>query len=323
MSLDADALYDRRALRRKLTLWRVLALVATALVIIGLGLAFGGRSLLQTQGAHVARLTISGVITGDQETVDAIRRVKDAKNASAAIVAINSPGGTTTGSERLYQELRELAKAKPTVAVVTGMAASGGYIAAMGTDRIIAPETGVVGSIGVIMQYPNFSKTLDMVGVKVESVRSTLLKAQPSGLEPTPPEAREAVTATVLDTYAWFKKLVKDRRALSPAELEKVVDGRVFTGRQGLPLKLIDELGAEREARAWLETSRSISKDLKIVDYRRQSSINRFGLFSALAGVAAAFGFDDAAAAIGAARHSVEAQSLDGLLSVWQPSEQN
>lgn len=323
MSLDADALYDRRTLRRKLTLWRVLALVAAGLLIVGLGIAFGGRNLLRTQTDHVARLTISGLITGDQQTVDAIRRVKNARHASAAVVAINSPGGTTTGSETLYRELRELAKAKPTVAVVTGMAASGGYIAALGTDRIISPETGVVGSIGVIMQYPNFSKTLDMVGVKVEAVRSTPLKAQPSGFEPTLPEAREALTATVLDTYAWFKDLVKERRALSQAELDKVVDGRVFTGRQGLPLKLVDELGAEREARAWLEANHKVSKDLRILDYRRQSSVNRFGLFSALAGVAAAFGFEDAAAAIGAARHSVEAQSLDGLVSVWQPPAQN
>jgi len=323
MSLDADALYDRRNLRRKLTFWRVLALVVAGLLIVGLGLAYGGRNLLRAQTPHVARFVVSGLITGDQQTIDTIRRIKNAKSASAAIIEINSPGGTTTGSERLYRELRELSKAKPTVAVVTGMAASGGYIAAMGTERIIVPETGIVGSIGVIMQYPNFTRTLDMVGVKVEAVRSSPLKAQPSGFEPTLPEAREALNATVQDTYAWFKDLVRERRALSQTELDKVTDGRVFTGRQGLPLKLLDEIGSEREAQGWLESAHKVSKDLRIVEYKKQSAISRFGLFSVLAGIASTLGFEDAAAAIGTVRQSAEAQSLDGLVSVWQPPAQN
>ena len=323
MSLDADALYDRRNLRRKLTVWRVLALLGAALLVIGLGLAFGGRNMLSTQTPHVARFVVSGLITGDQQTIDAIRRIKETRSASAAIIAINSPGGTTTGSERLYRELRELSKVKPTVAVVTGMAASGGYIAAMGTERIVVQETGIVGSIGVIMQYPNFTRTLDMVGVKVEAVRSTPLKAQPSGFEPTMPEAREALNATVQDTYAWFKDLVRERRALTQAELDKVTDGRVFTGRQGLPLKLLDEIGSEREAQGWLESTHKVSRTLRIVEYKKQSAISGFGLFTALAGVASSLGFEDAAAAIGSIRQAAEAQSLDGLVSVWQPPAQN
>lgn len=323
MSLEADAMIDRRSLRRKLSLWRVLALVAAGLAIVAIGLAFGGRSLLSTSTPHVARLEINGVITGDKPTLEAIRRAKDSKSATAAIVTINSPGGTTTGSEALYRELRELAQAKPTVALVTGTAASGGYIAAMGTDRIIAPETGIVGSIGVVLQYPNLVKTLDMIGVKVESVRSTPLKAQPSGVEPTPPEATAALTSTVMDTYDWFKALVKERRKLNEDELRKVTDGRVFTGRQGVPVKLVDELGGEKEARAWLESQHKISTNLKIVDYRRNTSLDRFGLLSIAGGVAAAMGLDDVATALLSARQTVEAQSLDGLVSVWQPQVQN
>jgi protease-4 len=323
MSLDADAMIDRRSLRRKLSLWRVLALVAAGLAIAAVGLAFGGRNLIAGSGPHVARLEINGVITVDKPTLDAIRRAKDAKAATAAIVTINSPGGTTTGSEALYRALRELSEAKPTVALVTGTAASGGYIAAMGTNRIIAPETGIVGSIGVVLQYPNLVRTLDMIGVKVESVRSSPLKAQPSGIEPTPPEATEALKATVMDTYDWFKALVKDRRKLNDAELAAVTDGRVFTGRQGLPRKLIDELGGEKEARAWLEKEHKVATSLRIVDYRRTSSLNRFGLFSMAGGLATAMGMDDVAAALLSARQSAEAQALDGLVSVWQPHGQN
>lgn len=318
MSFDADAMIDRRSLRRKLTFWRVLAIVAALVLIVGLGLAYGARNF-GTQTSHIARVAVTGLITGDQATLDTIRRAKTTKNAVAALVTINSPGGTTTGSEAVYDEIRELAKVKPTVAIVTGTAASGAYIAALGTDRIYALETGIVGSIGVILQYPNFSKLLDSVGVKVEAVRSTPLKALPSGIEPTPPEAREAIAATVLDTYDWFKNLVKTRRQLSDEELTKVVDGRVFTGRQGMPLKLVDQLGGEREALAWLEQEKKIDKSLRVVEYRRQTSLNRFGMLSVIAGAASILGYEDAASVLSAAQRQADVHSLDGLLAVWQP----
>jgi len=323
VSLEADFLIDRRRLRRKLTLWRVLAFVAAAGAVVALGLMSGGKDLIEAQSSHVARLTLSGLITVDKPTLEAIRRVKDSKSAVAAIVSINSPGGTTTGSEAIYRELRDLAAAKPTVAVVSGTAASGAYVAALGTERIIAPETALVGSIGVIIQYPNFVKILDTLGVKVEAVRSSPLKAQPSGVEPTPPEARQALEASVADSYDWFKGLVKDRRKLSGADLDKVVDGRVFTGRQALPLRLIDEIGSEKEALAWLEKDKALAKDLKVRDYKRINPDDKLGLFSLASGTAALFGYDRAAAALATTGRGIEAQSLDGLLSIWQPQGEN
>lgn len=323
MTFEADYLIDRRHLRRKLTLWRVLAFVGGGAAVVALGLMAGGKDVLSSHNSHVARLTVSGLITVDKPMLDAIRRVKDNTAAAAAIISINSPGGTTTGSEALFRELRDLAKVKPTVAVVTGTAASGAYIAAMGAERIIAPETAIVGSIGVIIQYPNFVKTLDAIGVKVEAVRSSPLKAQPSGIEPTPPEARAALEASVADSYAWFKGLVKDRRSLSDEDLAKVADGRVFTGRQGLPLKLIDQIGNETDALAWLEADKALPKKLKVLDYKKTNPADRLGLFSLAAGAAAGMGFDRMAATISAWGRGMEAQSLDGLLSIWQPHGEN
>ncbi|HRK24058.1 MAG TPA: signal peptide peptidase SppA [Beijerinckiaceae bacterium] len=323
MSLDADYLIDRRRLRRKLTLWRVLACAAGAAALIALGLMSGGKELVDSQSAHIARLTVSGLITSDKPMLEAIRKVKDAASAKAAIVSINSPGGTTTGSEALFRELRDLAVAKPTVAVVTGTAASGAYVAAIGTERIFAPETALIGSIGVIVQYPNFVKTLELMGVKVEAVRSSPLKAMPSGVEPTLPEARAALEASVADSYAWFKGLVKDRRSLSEEELVKVSDGRVFTGRQSVPLKLVDQIGSEKEAIAWLESEKSIAKSLKVRDYKRVDPNDRLGLFSLAAGIADFFGHEEFAASLRTTGRGIAAQSLDGLLSVWQPRIEN
>lgn len=322
MSIEADYLVDRRKLRRKLTLWRVLAFVGAAIAVVVLGFFAGGKDLIERQSEHIARLTIEGVITGDKRTLDVIKRVKESGNAKAVVISINSPGGTTTGSEALHLALRDLARAKPTVAVVTGVAASGAYIAAMGSDHIVAPQTAIVGSIGVIIQYPNVSRLLDTVGVKFESVRSSPLKAQPSGYEPTLPEARAALEATVADSYTWFKDMVKDRRALNDAELAKVADGRVFTGRQGLPLKLIDAIGNEVDGVSWLENEKKIAKNLPVRDYRRVTP-DRLGLLSASAVIAEFIGFGAIAESLRASQASLDVHSLDGLVSVWHPNGQN
>ena len=171
--------------------------------------AGGASSLLP----HVARVAIGGLITGDKETIKLIDNVTKS-NAAAVIVEIDSPGGTTSGSERLYDALRRLSAKKPTVAVVRGLAASGAYIAAIGTDHIVAQTTSLVGSIGVLFQFPNVSGALDKIGVKVETIKSSPLKASPNGLEPTTPEAKAAIDALVVDSYGWFKALVKDRRKM-------------------------------------------------------------------------------------------------------------
>ena len=122
-------------------MWRALALLGIALALIALG-----WRLLGTRGGagslvpHIARLSITGLIVGDRETIDLVEDVTKS-NAAAVLVEIDSPGGTTSGSERLYQALRRLSAKKPTVAVVRGLAASGAYIAAIGTDHILAQTT--------------------------------------------------------------------------------------------------------------------------------------------------------------------------------------
>ena len=250
---EADFLVDRRLLRRKLTFWRVALFALLAALLIGVGVHYAGGDGAPGGGRHIARLAIEGVITGDKDTLKLIKDIGESRSAEALIVTIESPGGTTTGAEKLYKELRLVAEKKPVVAVIGTVAASGGYIAALGTDRIFAEGNSLVGSIGVLFQFPNFSKLLDTVGVAFESVKSSPLKAAPSGVEPTSPEARAALAALVTDSFDWFKGLVKERRHLDDRQVARVSDGRVFTGRQGIDLSLVDALGGEREAIAWLE----------------------------------------------------------------------
>ena len=315
-----ETILDRRQLRRKLTFWRVLALGAAALAIVVAAARFGGATGHLTP--HIARLDIKGLITGDRETIKLIKDVGESK-ASAVIVEISSPGGTVTGSERIYDELRRVAQKKPVVAVVDSLAASGGYIVALGGDRIFADDNALVGSIGVLFQFPNVSKLLDTIGVKVETIKSSPLKASPNGFEPTSDAARAAINALVVDSYDWFKGLVKDRRKMSDSELATVADGRVFTGHQGLPLKLIDAYGGEREAVAWLEQEKGVAKGLPVQEWKKPSSASRLGLFSLASDAFAALGFSQAAELAQKVEGAQDAAALDGLLAIWHVDAQH
>ena len=313
-----DQLIERRRLQRRVSRWRAFALLAVALAILAVGWRIAGsRGGPGALVAHVARLQIGGLITGDRETVKLIDDVAKS-NASGVLVMIDSPGGTTVGSERIYDALRRLSVKKPTVAVVGTLAASGAYIAAIGTDHIIAQGNSLVGSIGVLFQFPNVSGALDKIGVKVETIKSSPLKASPNGFEPTTPEAKAAIDALVVDSYTWFKDLVKSRRGMDDKGLAAVDDGRVFTGRQGIGLHLIDGLGEERDGLKYLQEKRGVSKNLPVLDWKANSGLSRFKLFSSAADLATLMGFDTVSRLIDATGYLAEAQTFDGLVSLWQ-----
>jgi protease-4 len=327
MSLDADQIVDRRRLRRKLTLWRVFAVVLAIVAAGAVAVRFvGGETLLaETSGNYVARVTITGLIRNDQERVESLDRLAKSR-AAAVIVHIDSPGGTTAGAEQLYDSLRAVAAKKPLVVVVDGLAASGGYIAALAAEHIIAQGSALVGSIGVLFQYPNVADLLRTIGVKVEEVKSSPLKAAPSGFEPTSPEARAAIESIVRDTYAWFRGLVKERRKLDDAMLERVADGRVFTGRQALELKLVDQLGAEAAALDWLARRKNIDPKWPVRDWRLRSRFSDLSfLHLAVATLFEAAGVTSLARRLedSATVKAMERLNLDGLLALWHPASLN
>ena len=324
MSLDADAIVDRRRMRRKLTFWRVAALLVV-LVAIGIaGLALMPATGLKPGDTAIARIKIQGIIRGNQNRVEALERLAKS-HARAVIVHLDSPGGTTAGSEQLYDALRALQEKKPMVVVVDGLAASGAYIAALASEHIIAHDTSLVGSIGVLFQYPNFTDVLKTIGIKVEEVKSSPLKAAPNGFEPTSPEARAAIEAIVLDSYGWFKGLVKDRRKLDDSQLAKVADGRVFTGRQAVPLRLVDAIGNEKSAIVWLEKEKKVPANTPVRDFSLEPRFSELSFLHV-----AAWGFRQAGLTSWsqqiqewAGAQAFERLNLDGLLALWHPSSSN
>ncbi len=262
----ADATTDRRRLKRRLVWWRASAIIAIAALIAAVVFFQGGREAWDSGGAYIARVPIAGVIEDSPAAEAHLLNLADNPRVAGVILHINSPGGTFSGSEALYGSLRKLAAAKPTAAVVGGMAASGAYMAAVAADHIVARSGSVVGSVGVIFQMPQLHRLLDDIGIDIETVRSGELKAVPSPTQETTPAARQAAEGLVEDLFQQFVGIVADRRSLSRAALDEVKRGGVYTGRRGLELGLIDAIGGEDTALQWLENDRSLAGNLPVID---------------------------------------------------------
>ena len=310
MISEAELIVDRRRLKRKLTLWRILAVVLAIAAIAALVWEAGGRKRID----HLARISVEGLITGDQKTLDLLKEVNEADQVKAVILRIDSPGGTTAGSEAIYEAVRKISAKKPVVAVMDTVAASGGYITALAADRIVARGNTITGSIGVIFSFPEVSKLLDTVGIRMEELKSGDLKAEPSPYRPVTEKARAVSMEMVRDGYDWFTGLVAERRQLPMERVRELSDGRVYTGRQAVAAKLIDELGGEETAVAWLTSEKKIAAGLKVVDWEPKSERSPTGLGFASGFLLRALGLESLEKAVAQAK-------LDGLLVLWHPAQ--
>ena len=263
MSATADLILERRRARRRLAFWRIVAIVA----LVVAAFAVIPRVAAPITGDHVARIRIGGLILADPHRAAMLHRIAKDDSIKALMVDINSPGGSVAGSEALYENLRAVAAKKPVVAVMSEVAASGGYITALAADHIVARGNTLTGSIGVLAETPNVAGLLDKIGVSFITVKSKPLKAEPSMTSPPAPGAIEAERALIDDSYAWFKGLVAERRGITGAALEDDSDGRAFTGRQALKRGLIDAIGGEGKARDWLAQKHGIARDMAVRDY--------------------------------------------------------
>jgi len=315
MSLDADVLVDRRRLRRSVTVWRALAVIAIVAAIIGAIFVYTDAS--GRNAPHIARLPIEGVITDDRDTVELIDELALNDNVKGVILYINSPGGSTTGGEVTYNALRELAEKKPVVAQIGTLGASAGYLIALAGDHIVAHYTSLTGSIGVLMQYGQVHDLLDKLGIQMDMVKSGPLKAEPSPFDAPPEAAVDMLQGLVMDSYDWFVGLVAERRNLDDATARSLADGRVFTGHQALQAKLVDTIGGEAAAVDWLGSERGVDVELPVRTWKTGDDLDDLPFTSRIAhgfatGVLDALGFGD-----GLPLSLGGPVQLDGLVSLW------
>jgi protease-4 len=305
MSLETDLLLDRRRLKRRLFFWRsltvLIVLAAVVVALRGSGWRFGG--------SHVARLTVSGIITADRRLDRNVAKVADDDRAKALLVLIDSPGGSVAGGQALHNAIARVAAKKPVVVVMGGTAASAGYMIAAPATRIFAQESTLTGSIGVLLETGDISGLLKSIGVSADPIVSGPLKDQPSFVKPLSPQGREVLQGLVMDMYDQFVGMVAEGRHMDPARVRELADGRPYTGRQALKLGLVDAIGGERDARQWLAQAKGISADLPAEDVSSGSYTSR-----ALS-VSLGWMFEEL-------RKSLFSQGviLDGAWAVWQRS---
>jgi protease-4 len=308
MSLETDLLIDRRRLKRRLVFWRAAAALAVAssvLLALGPYLPLGGR-------AHLARLTVAGLITESRTLTETVAGLAKDDAVRGLIVYVDSPGGNVAGGESLHQAIAEVAARKPVVTVMGGTAASAGYMIAVPAARIFARESTLTGSIGVLLQTGEVSGLLERIGVTAEAITSGPLKNQPSFTHPTSPRGREVLQALVMDMYEQFVGIVAAGRHMPADQVRALADGRAYTGRQALGLGLVDAIGGEAEARAWLAAEKGIPESLPVEDVEPSGFARR--------ALAASF-----SPVLGDVMKTVLSQglTLDGAWAIWQPSGGN
>ena len=309
MNDKIDYIIDRHRLRRKLSTWRIIAIL---IAVIGAGVISAlVVDEIETFEDHIARIHIEGTIIYDAELIELIDEVKDNELVKGVVIVIDSPGGTIVGGESLFNAINELAQDKPTTATINTLGASAGYLVATATEYIVAHQTSIVGSIGVIFQYPQIDKMLEDYGIKVKEIKSSPLKAAPSIFAPENPEARKMMQTMINDSFKWFKNLVAQQRGYSNEEIEKIADGSIYTGNQALDIKLIDAVGGEDVARKWLIDTKGLNEELDIITHEVHSD-ETFGYLTPSGIINSIVNNRDIKKWI---KKNI---SLDGMLAIWQ-----
>jgi len=313
--MDTEAILERRRLRRRASFWRVTAFLILAAAVLGIASVsseFDGLAVSSVRG-KIADIRVDGFIETRPAAVELLKEAAADDRIKAIILHIDSPGGVASGGEALYRAVRIASGTKPVVAVIDGVGASAAYMTAIAADHVIARESAITGSIGVIFQYAHFEELLAKIGAEYEEIKSAPIKGEPSLFHEPNPAAVEMIQALVDDSYDWFVGLVAERRNLSSAEARRLSDGSIYTGRRALELDLIDAVGSDPEARAWLADEKGISEDLPVELREKDTSIFPLLGSGAITGLARLIGLEAEGAALLPRRLAV-----DGLLSVWQ-----
>lgn len=315
MAFDMDHLIERRKLRRKLSVWRIVAVLAMIVLVGAASLSFVvDEDSLSHKRDHIAKIVFSGTIIGQERKLKLIRQLEKNDSVKGVVVSINSPGGATSGGEAIYDALKQLGEKKPVVASMDALAASAGYIIALPSERIFARRTSITGSIGVLFQYTDLTGLMDTVGVKMRSIKSAPLKAEPNPFSGQNPEAEAMIAKMIDDSFQWFVDLVAENRPFDRERALELADGRIVTGGQAVDLELVDELGGPEEAKNWLIQKHNLDENLQLIEWKPEPISESFP-----------FGFASRIAASLLPQPIIDlfdqrnaAVQLDGLVSVWQ-----
>lgn len=278
MTVTPDILFEREKLKNKIKKWQWLFFILLFVLVLMVNKNFFNTKVGE---GYIARISIDGLITYDSDLIKKLDELANDSKVKALIVDIDSHGSTSFAGEELYYALKDFGYNKPIVAVLKTMAASGGYMVALGAEHIIARNMTLTGSIGVLLQSFEAVELANKLGIKFISVKSSPLKVSPNPMEVMSREVQEAISETIEDDYLVFVDIVAQNRKMTWDEALKLADGRVYSGLKAKELNLIDEIGGEKEALNWLEKEKNISRKTKIEDINWGESDNLYNMFTA------------------------------------------
>lgn len=319
MSAEPEYIIDRRKLKHRLNKWRFIAIAVAVLAILSYLMVDHKLAAKFGVADQIARIDVNGIITDDKDRADMLKRLAATPSVKAVLVRFNSPGGTTTGGEALFTDLRKIASTRPVVAVFGTMATSAAYMSGVAAEHIVARGNSITGSVGVIMQWAEVSDMLSKLGVDMKEIKSGNLKAVPSPFQPLDEPARALTQEMIDESHKWFVDLVVSRRKIVPDRIPGFMEGRIYSGRQALEYGLIDAIGDEEQALKWLYDVKKISAELPVIPWQNSTEASGGLLGRASAYLASLFGVD-IAAIYERYGHSglVSATETGGLISKWR-----
>ncbi len=233
--------------RNPYKIWIIIGFIIIAFLVFRFG-ASAGQSGALSFGDKIGIVALEGPIFSSERVIYELNKMTERSDVKAIVFRINSPGGTVAPSQEIYEKIKKLNDRIPIIVSVGSLAASGGYYAALESEKIVANKGSIVGSIGVILDYPVAVELLNKIGLRFETLTSGELKDAGSPTRAVTKKDREFFQSVINDLHAQFINAVSEGRSMAITEVTKLADGRIFTGEQAVELGLIDTIGTYEDA---------------------------------------------------------------------------
>lgn len=242
-----------------------LVVLVVAVLVVVLSSGGGTVAVIPIQGeiGYSSSNVLGGGVVNPDVVKEQIRGAEDDGSVCAILLEINSPGGTPVASEEIMNEIKN--SKKPVVSWISDSGASGAYLAATGSDKIVASNSSMVGSIGVIMDLTNLSDLYEKLGINRSSVKAGKYKDMGADYRDLTLEEQSILQVMVNENYDNFISIVAENRNLTHEYVASIAEGRIYTGKQAKDLKLIDEVGGKDEALDLAARLGGISGSYKVV----------------------------------------------------------
>lgn len=224
-----------------------IGLAIAFLAIVLVGILFATLSKIQV-GDKIALLVVEGPITSSYDIIQDLKDYSNNPSVKAIVLRVDSPGGAVAPSQEIYEEVKKATLKKKVIVSMGSLAASGGYYISAPATKIIANPGSITGSIGVIMELPNFKGLMEKIGVKTEVVKAGAHKDLASVFRELGPEERAIIQGVLDNVHEQFIKAVAEGRNISIEKVREIADGRIFSGEQAVKVGLVDQIGDLNDA---------------------------------------------------------------------------